>query len=63
MEAAEYVRMAEVQDRHWWFEAKRHTVAALLARHRVGEGGGEPRRVPPAVFAAVFSRWAPERAP
>lgn len=45
MEAAEYVRMAEVQDRHWWFEAKRRTVAALLARHRVGEGAGGPSRV------------------
>ncbi|MGD8331201.1 MAG: class I SAM-dependent methyltransferase [Acidobacteriota bacterium] len=33
MEAAEYVRMAAVQDRHWWFEAKRRTVATLLARH------------------------------
>lgn len=33
MEAAEYVRMATVQNRHWWFEAKRRTVAALLERH------------------------------
>lgn len=39
MEAAEYVRMAQVQDRHWWFEAKRRTVAALLARHDVGAPG------------------------
>ncbi len=38
MEAAEYVRMAEVQDRHWWFEAKRRTVASLLERHGVGKG-------------------------
>lgn len=45
MEAVEYVRMAEVQDRHWWFEAKRRTVSALLARHRVGVGVGGSRRV------------------
>jgi len=45
LEAAEYVRMAQVQDRHWWFEAKRRTVAALLARHRVGEDALGPRRV------------------
>ena len=37
MQAAEYVQMAEVQDRHWWFEAKRRTVGALLARHAVGD--------------------------
>lgn len=36
MEAAEYVQMARVQNRHWWFEAKRRTVAAMLARYRVG---------------------------
>ena len=45
MEAAEYVRMAEVQDRHWWFEAKRRTVSALLAHHRVGEGSDGSRSV------------------
>lgn len=45
MEAAEYVRMAEVQDHHWWFEAKRRTVSALLARYGVGEGSGGSRRV------------------
>jgi ubiquinone/menaquinone biosynthesis C-methylase UbiE len=38
MQPEEYRRMAEVQDRHWWFEAKRRTVGALLQRHRVGGG-------------------------
>jgi len=37
--------MVQVQDRHWWFEAKRRTVTSLLARYRVGEGSGAPRRV------------------
>ncbi len=37
MEATEYVQMAELQDRHWWFEAKRRTVDALLTRYGVGE--------------------------
>jgi len=51
VEAAEYVRMVQVQDRHWWFEAKRRTVAALLARHgvapprSVGGDAGMARRV------------------
>jgi SAM-dependent methyltransferase len=45
MDAEEYVRMAQVQDRHWWFEAKRRTVAALLERHAVAAG-------PPAAAAA-----------
>ena len=36
MQPAEYVQMAALQDRHWWFAAKRRTVDALLARHRVG---------------------------
>lgn len=44
MEAAEYVRMAEVQDRHWWFEAKRRTVAALLAHHAGGAAQGDAAR-------------------
>lgn len=43
MEAAEYVRMAGVQDRHWWFEAKRRMVAELLARHDVAAGAAEDR--------------------
>ena len=37
MQPAEYVQMAEVQDRHWWFEAKRRTVDALLTRYGVGD--------------------------
>ena len=46
MEAAEYVQMADLQDRHWWFEAKRRTVGALLARHvGVTTHGTVPRRV------------------
>lgn len=40
MEPAEYLRMVEVQDRHWWFEAKRRTVASLLSRHGVGSAVG-----------------------
>jgi len=44
MEAGEYLQMAELQDRHWWFEAKRRTVAALLARHDVGTGIPESER-------------------
>jgi SAM-dependent methyltransferase len=38
MEAAEYLQMAAVQDRHWWFEVKRRTVAAVLERHAAGLG-------------------------
>ena len=38
MQPAEYVQMAEVQDRHWWFEAKRRTVDTLLTRYGVGDG-------------------------
>ena len=37
MQAAEYVQMAKVQHCHWWFEAKRRTVDALLTRHAVGD--------------------------
>lgn len=37
MQPAEYVQMAEVQHCHWWFEAKRRTVDALLTRHAVGD--------------------------
>ncbi len=40
MDAVEYVRMAQVQDHHWWFEAKRRTVSALLARHGVESASG-----------------------
>ena len=38
MEAGEYIQMAEVQDLHWWFEAKRRTVDAMLVQHGVGDG-------------------------
>jgi SAM-dependent methyltransferase len=38
MEAAEYLQMAALQDRHWWFEVKRRTVAAVLERHAAGLG-------------------------
>lgn len=37
MQPAEYVQMVAVQDHHWWFEAKRRTVDALLARYGVGD--------------------------
>ena len=45
MDPNEYVRMAQVQERHWWFEAKRRTVNALLARHGIGIRAGERRAV------------------
>ena len=33
MEISEYRSMAELQDRHWWFEAKRRIARALLSRY------------------------------
>lgn len=32
MEHNVYVRMAEIQDRHWWYEARRHILAHLIAQ-------------------------------
>lgn len=33
MEIGEYAKMARLQDRHWWFVAKRRLAVAMLARH------------------------------
>jgi SAM-dependent methyltransferase len=38
MELAEYRRMHDLEERHWWFRAKRRMVFALLERW--GNGGG-----------------------
>ncbi|HEX9700231.1 MAG TPA: class I SAM-dependent methyltransferase [Acidobacteriota bacterium] len=45
MEAAEYLQMAALQDRHWWFEVKRRTVAAVLERHAADLGRQTGARV------------------
>lgn len=43
MDADEYRRMAELQDSHWWFVAKRRMVTALLERYHVDPGdAGHP---------------------
>lgn len=33
VEIGEYAKMARLQDRHWWFVAKRRLATAMLARH------------------------------
>ena len=60
MEISEYQSMAELQDRHWWFEAKRRIARALLSRYgnptmpaatvAAGESGAASDVVPPRVL-------------
>jgi SAM-dependent methyltransferase len=38
MEHIEYVRMAALQDRHWWFQAKRRLVGAVIDRLLASSG-------------------------
>jgi len=40
MEPAEYAKMAALQDRHWWFEAKRRMARELLGQHADSIGSG-----------------------
>lgn len=41
MEAAEYAKMARIQDEHWWFAVKRQLAQVILMRH--GAAGGRRR--------------------
>ena len=38
MDRATYDRMAEIDQDHWWFVARRRIIAALIERHRPKPG-------------------------